>query len=102
MTRKRLSSREAVQYILDLPSGSEMSDLDYEFSEDEIHLDICNTNVINIEENEEEDLDNNNNDEDHEVRNNESNEGQEGDDGGEEQNDNDEGELGEKEYDEQS
>ena len=52
MTRKRLSSQEAVQCILDLPSGSEMSDLDDEFSEDEIDLDICNTNVINIEGNE--------------------------------------------------
>ena len=52
MTRKRLSSQEAVQCILDLPSRSEMSDLDDEFSEDEIDLDICNTNVINIEGNE--------------------------------------------------
>ena len=101
MTRKRLSLQEAFQYILDLPSGSEMSDVDDEFLVDEIHLDICNTNVINIEENKEEDIDNNNNDEDHEVRNNESNEGQEGDDVGEEQNDNDEGELGDKEDDEQ-
>ena len=89
------------QYILDLPSGSEMSDLDDEFSEEEIDLDICNTNVINIEENEEEDIDNNNDDEDLEVRNNESNEGQEGDDRGEEQNDNDQCELGGKEDDEQ-
>ena len=92
MTRKRLSSQEAVQYILGLPSGSDMSDLDDEFSEDEIDLDICNTDVINIEENEEENIDNNNNnDEDLEIRNNESNEGQGGDDGGEEQNNNDEG-----------
>ena len=36
-----------------------MSDLDDEFLGDEIDLDICNTNVINIEENEE-DIDNNN------------------------------------------
>ena len=57
-----------------------MSDPDDEFSEDEIDLDICNINVINIEENEEEDI-GNNNDEDLEFRNNESNEGQEGDDG---------------------
>ena len=85
MTRKRLSSQEAVQYILDLRSGSEMFDLDDEFSEDEIDLDICDTNVMNIEQNEEEeDTGNHNNDEDLEVRNNESNEG-------EEQNDNDEG-----------
>ena len=77
-----------------------MSDLDDEFLGDEIDLDICNTNVINIEENEE-DIDNNNNDEDLEVRNNESNEGQEGDDRGEEQNDNDQCELGGKEDDEQ-
>ena len=41
MTRKRLSSQEAVQYILDLPSGSELSDLDDEFSQDEIDLDIA-------------------------------------------------------------
>ena len=101
MTRKRLPSQEAVQYILDLPSGSEISDLDNEFSEEEIDLDICNTKVINIEENEEEDIDNNNNDEDLEVRNNESNEGQEGDNRGEEQNDNDQCELGDKEDDEQ-
>ena len=101
MTRKRLPSQEAVQYILDLPSGSEISDLDNEFSEEEIDLDICNTKVINIEENEEEDIDNNTNDEDLEVRNNESNEGQEGDDRGEEQNDNDQCELGDKEDDEQ-
>ena len=42
MTRKRFSSQTAVQYILDLPceSESEMSDLDHEFSEDEIDLDI--------------------------------------------------------------
>ena len=53
MTRKRLSSQEAVQYILNLPSRTEMSNLDDEFSEDEIDLDICQTNVINIEENEE-------------------------------------------------
>ena len=85
MIRKRLSSQEAVQYILDLRSGSEMFDLDDEFSEDEIDLDICDTNVMNIEQNEEEeDTGNHNNDEDLEVRNNESNEG-------EEQNDNDEG-----------
>ena len=58
-----------------------MSHLDDEFSEDEIDLDICNTSVINIEENEEEDIDNNINDEDLEVQNNESSEGQEGDDG---------------------
>ena len=58
-----------------------MPHLDDEFSEDEIDLDICNTSVINIEENEEEDIDNNINDEDLEVQNNESNEGQEGDDG---------------------
>ena len=89
MTRKRLSSK-AVQYILDLPSGSEMSNLHDEFSEDEIGLDMCNTNVVNTEEDEEEDIDNNNNDEDLEVRNNESNEGHEGDDGDEEQNNNDE------------
>ena len=100
MTRKHHSLQEAVQYILDLPSGSEMSDLDDEFSEDETDLDICNTNIINIEENEE-DIDNNNNDEDLEVRNNESNEGQEGDDRGEEQNNNDQCELGDKEDDEQ-
>ena len=53
-----------MQYILDLPSGSKKFDLDDEFSEDEIDLDICNTKVINIEENEEEDIDNDNNDED--------------------------------------
>ena len=77
MTRKRLSSQEAVQYILDLRSGSEMFDLDDEFSEDEIDLDICDTNVMNIEQNEEEeDTGNHNNDEDLEVRNNESNEGE--------------------------
>ena len=53
-----------------------MSNIDDEFSEDEIDLDIFNTNVINIEENDEEDIDNNNNnDEDLEVGNNESNEG---------------------------
>ena len=42
MTRKRFSSQKAVQYILDLPceSESEMSDLDHEFSEGEIDLDI--------------------------------------------------------------
>ena len=50
MTRKRLSSQEAFQYILDLPSRSEMSNLDDGFSEDEIDLDICNTNVLNIKE----------------------------------------------------
>ena len=71
------------------------------FSEDETDLDICKTNIINIEENEEEDFDNNNNDEDFEVQNYESNEDQKGDDRGEEQNDNDEGELGDKENDEQ-
>ena len=71
------------------------------FSENETDLDICNTNIINIEENEEEDFDNNNNDEYFEVQNYEINEGQMGDDGGEEQNDNDEGELGDKEDDEQ-
>ena len=77
MTRKRLSLQEAVQYILDLRSGSEMFDLDDEFSEDEIDLDICDTNVMNIEQNEEEeDTGNHNNDEDLEVRNNESNEGE--------------------------
>ena len=69
-----------MQYILDLPSGSKKFDLDDEFSEDEIDLDICNTKVINIEENEEEDIDNDNNDEDLEVRNNGSNNCQEGDD----------------------
>ena len=52
MTRKRLSSQEAVQYIFDLPSRSEMFNLDDGFSEDEIDLDICNTKVLNIEENE--------------------------------------------------
>ena len=76
-----------------------MSDLDDEFSGDEIDLDIWNTNVINIAENEE-DIDHNN-DEDLEVRNNDRNEGQEGDDGSEKQNENDEGELGDKEDDEQ-
>ena len=70
-----------------------MPDLDDEFSEDEIDLDIWNTNVINIEENEEEDIESNHNDDDLEGWNNGTNEGQEGDDGGEEQNDNDEGEL---------
>ena len=60
-----------------------MSDLDNEFSKDMTNLDICNTNVINIDENEDEYIDNNNNDADLEVQNNESNEGQKGDDGGE-------------------
>ena len=83
-----------------MPSGSEMSDLDDEFSEDEIDLDIWNTNVINIGENEEEDIESNHNDDDLEGWNNGTNEGQEGDDGGEEQNDNDEGELVGKEDDE--
>ena len=41
-----------------------MPDLDDEFSEDEIDLDIWNTNVINIEENEEEDIESNHNDDD--------------------------------------
>ena len=72
MTRNRLSSQEAVQYILGLPSGSEMSDLDDELSEDEIDLDSCNAKVLNIEENEEEDIVNNDNDKDLEVQNNES------------------------------
>ena len=101
MTRKRLSSQEAVQYMLDLPSRFEMLCLGDEFSEDEIDLDLCNTNVINIEENEEEDIDNTNNDEDLEVQNTESNEGQEDDDWSKELNDNNEGELGDKEDDEQ-
>ena len=101
MTRKRLSSQEAVQYILDLPSRFEMLDLGDEFSEDEIDLDLCNTNVVNIEENEEEDIDNTNNDEDLEVQNTESSEGQEDDDWSKELNDNNEGELGDKEDDEQ-
>ena len=78
-----------------------MSDLDDEFSEDEIYLDICNTSIINIEENEEEDIGNNDNDEDLEVRNNESNENQECNDGGEEQNEDDGDEPGDKEDDEQ-
>ena len=60
-----------------------MSDLDNEFSKDMTNLDICNTNVINIDENEDEYIGNNNNDADLEVQNNESNEGQKGDDGGE-------------------
>ena len=58
-----------------------MSDLDDEFSENGIDVDICNTKFINIEENEEGDMDNND-EEDLEVQNNESNEGQEDDDGG--------------------
>ena len=98
---KRLPLQEAVQHILDLPSGSEMSDLNDEFSEDERDLDIANTNVMNIENDEEKDIDNNNDDENPEVQNNESNESQEHDDGGEEQNNSDEGELGDKEDDEQ-
>ena len=76
MIIKYLSSQEAVQHILDLPSGSEMSDLDDQFSKDEIDLDICNKNAINIEENKEENIENNNNDEDIEVQNNQSNESQ--------------------------
>ena len=74
--RKKLSSTYLIY-------GSEMSDLDNEFSKDMTNLDICNTNVINIDENEDEYIDNNNNDADLEVQNNESNEGQKGDDGGE-------------------
>ena len=104
MTRKRLSSQEAVQYILDLPSRFEMLCLGDEFSEDEIDLDLCNTNVINIEENDidkEEDIDNTNNDENLEVQNTESSEGQEDDDWSKELNDNNECELGDKEDDEQ-
>ena len=66
--RKKLSSTYLIY-------GSEMSDLDNEFSKDMTNLDICNTNVIYIY--------NNNNDADLEVQNNESNEGQKGDDGGE-------------------
>ena len=101
MTRKCVSSQEAVQYILDLPSASEIFYVDDEFSEYQIDLDICNTNIINVKENKEEDIDNNNNDKDLEVRSNKSNEGQEVDDGGEEQNNNDEGKLRDQEDDKQ-
>jgi len=73
MSKKRISHKQALQYIQDLPSGSDLSDLDEDFSEEEeIEMSIQNKVVdesdreSEIEEEEEQDDDDDDDDDDDE------------------------------------